>query len=340
MVATGKKYESIPMNANGNSLEPLAVVPANPNGFTSASTTRLWSAGGEEHWTHKGDVRLFMWRKRRMGVPQAGVILWIHGSSMASQPTFDLHVPGRADSSIMDWFASKGFDCWSLDNEGYGRSDKTRPVNADLANGVEDMVAAVDYIQQATGVERVHLYGISSGALKAAMYAAAHPGQVGRLALEAMVWTGADSPTLIERRKKLPQWLGSLRRPVGRDDIRRIFTRDREGLADEDTVNRFADAVLSLDDSIPNGTYVDMCSKLPCVDPADIQVPTLILRGEFDGIASYADVAAFFEKIPNMDKQFSMLSGVGHGGLQSHNYQVVYHQLHGFFSQPAARLTA
>jgi pimeloyl-ACP methyl ester carboxylesterase len=83
-----------------------------------------------------------------------------------------------------------------------------------------------------------------------------------------------------------------------------------------------------------------MCSKLPCVDPADIQVPTLILRGEFDGIASYADVAAFFEKIPNMDKQFSMLSGIGHGGLQSHNYQVVYHQLHGFFSQPAARLTA
>ena len=299
-----------------------------------------WSAGGEEHWTHKGDVRLFMWRKRRMDVPQAGVILWIHGSSMASQPTFDLHVPGRADSSIMDWFASKGFDCWSLDNEGYGRSDKTRPVNADLANGVDDMVAAVDYIQRATGAERVHLYGISSGALKAAMYAAAHPGQVGRLALEAMVWTGADSPTLIERRKKLPQWLGSLRRPVGRDDIRRIFTRDREGLADEDTVNRFADAVLSLDDSIPNGTYVDMCSKLPCVDPADIQVPTLILRGEFDGIASYADVAAFFEKIPNMDKQFSMLSGVGHGGLQSHNYQVVYHQLHGFFSQPAARLTA
>ena len=303
-------------------------------------TPGTWSAGGEEHWTLKGDVRLFMWRKRRVDVAPAGVVLWIHGSSMASQPTFDLQISGRADSSVMDWFASRGYDCWSLDNEGYGRSDKTRPVNADLANGVDDMVAAVKYIQQVTGERRLHLYGISSGALKAAMYAAAHPGNVGRMALEAMVWTGADSPTLIERRKKLPEWLGSLRRPMGRDDIRRIFTRDREGLADEDTVNRFAEAVLSLDDSMPNGTYVDMCSKLPCVDPADIQVPTLILRGEFDGIASYADVAAFFERIPTMDKQFSVLSGVGHGGLQGHNHHVVYHLLHGFFSQPAARLAA
>ncbi len=306
------------------------------------TTTRSpWSPGGEEHWTHKdGGVRLFLWRKCRADLPRAGVILWIHGSSMASQPTFDLQVPGRPDSSIMDWFAARGYDCWSLDNEGYGRSDKSRPVNADLANGVADMVAAVRYIQGVTGTQQLHLYGISSGALKAAMYAAAHPANVGRLALEAMVWTGENSPTLIERRKKLPQWLGSLRRPMGREDIHRIFTRDRDGLADPVTVERFTDAVLSLDDSMPNGTYVDMCSKLPCVDPVAIQVPTLVLRGEYDGIAAYADVAAFFEKIACSDKQLSILSGVGHGGLQGTNYQVVYHLLHGFFSQPAARKVA
>ena len=282
-------------------------------------------------------MRLFLWRKPpAKAVPVQGAILWIHGSSMASQPTFDLHVPGRADSSVMDWFAARGFDCWCLDNEGYGRSDKHRPINADLANEVQDVDAAVHYIRRTTGPARLHLYGISSGALKAAMYAAAQPGFVARLALEAMVWTGADSPTLIERRKKLPQWLGSLRRPVGREDIQRIFTRDREGLADQRTVDRFTDAVLSLDDTIPNGTYVDMCSKLPVVDPAGIHVPTLILRGEHDGIASYADVAAFFARLPHMDKQFSVLAGVGHGGLQGNNYRVVYHLLLAFFLQPAA----
>jgi hypothetical protein len=40
-----------------------------------------------EHWARKGDVRLFLWRKRARAAP-AGTILFVHGSSMASQPTF------------------------------------------------------------------------------------------------------------------------------------------------------------------------------------------------------------------------------------------------------------
>ena len=36
-------------------------------------------------------------------------------------------------------------------------------------------------------------------------------------------------------------------------------------------IEAFADAILTLDDSMPTGTYVDMCSKLPLVDPAKIR---------------------------------------------------------------------
>ena len=92
---------------------------------------------GEEHWTNKGsDVKLFMWEKYA-GDPKnsIGTILFVHGSSMASQPTFDLAVPGRPDSSAMDWFAARGFDTWTMDNEGYGRSDKSRPQHNDISNG-------------------------------------------------------------------------------------------------------------------------------------------------------------------------------------------------------------
>ena len=49
---------------------------------------------GTEHWTKKGDVKLFLWEKRAAGKSQ-GSVLFVHGSSMASQPTFDLKVPGR-----------------------------------------------------------------------------------------------------------------------------------------------------------------------------------------------------------------------------------------------------
>ena len=84
---------------------------------------------GAEYWTRKGEVKLFLWRKRAPGAAAAGATFFVHGSSMASQPTFDLTVPGRPYSSVMDWFAARGFDCWTMDNEGYGRSDKSRPVN-------------------------------------------------------------------------------------------------------------------------------------------------------------------------------------------------------------------
>ena len=65
----------------------------------------------EEHWTQKGDVRLFLWEKYVDNLDnKRGTILFVHGSSMASQPTFDLQVPGRPFSSAMDWFAAQGFD--------------------------------------------------------------------------------------------------------------------------------------------------------------------------------------------------------------------------------------
>ena len=283
---------------------------------------------GIEHWTRKGDVRLFLWQKRASG--ERGTILFVHGSSMASQPTFDLQVPGRPHSSVMDWFAERGFDTWCLDNEGYGRSDKSRPINFDISNGADDLLCAADYINKP-----LLLYGISSGALKAALFTQRHPGRVARLALDAFVWTGEGSPTLAERRKRLPEFASKNRRPIDRAFVHSIFNRDHPGTADEATIEAFASAILALDDSVPTGTYVDMCSKLPLVDPQKIRVPTLILRGQYDGIASVEDLLAFFARLPHPDKQFSVMEGISHASFQQKNYLTVYHLLHGFFTQPA-----
>src|SRR5262245_12051188 len=143
---------------------------------------------GTGHWTRKGDVRLFLWRKSNVESRDTkGTILVVPGSSMAPQPTFDLHVPGRPDSSAMDWFAARGVDTWCMDNEGYGRSDKQRPINCDIANGADDLAAGTEYILQTTGASKLLVYGISSGALKAALFTAQHPERVARLALDAFV---------------------------------------------------------------------------------------------------------------------------------------------------------
>jgi pimeloyl-ACP methyl ester carboxylesterase len=289
---------------------------------------------GIEHYTHKDGVRLFLWEKF-VGEPRGKpVVLFVHGSSMASQPTFDLKVDGRPDSSVMDWFARRGFACWSVDMEGYGRSDKHRDIPCDIATGAGDLAAASAYMREARGIEQVMAYGISSGALRAALFAQQHPERVARLALDAFVWTGEGAPTLEQRRKKLPEYTAKNRRPIDRAFVRSIFARDHPGCADAHVVDAFADAILALDDSMPNGTYVDMCTKLPLVDPAQIVVPTLVMRGQYDGIAALDDLLEFFRRLPNADKQFAVMPGISHASFQQKNYAIVYHILHAFFTQP------
>jgi alpha-beta hydrolase superfamily lysophospholipase len=302
-------------------------------------TDMTWS-GGEEHWTKKGDTKLFLWHKKAAsGVPHAGTVFFVHGSSMASQPTFDLSVPGRPYSSAMDWFTAHGFDTWTMDNEGYGRSGKQRDINCDIANGADDLEAGTRYVLERNGGKALLMYGISSGALKAALFAERHPERVAKIALDAFVWTGEGSPTLEQRRKKLPEFLAKNRRPIDRAFVHSIFQRDHPGTADEATVNAFADAILTLDSSMPTGTYVDMCSKLPLLDPGKLTVPTLILRGEHDGIASFDDLIEFFKRLPNMNKQFSVMAGISHASFQQKNYMMVYDILHAFFTlrDPAYR---
>src|SRR5439155_10180872 len=85
------------------------------------------------------------------------------------------------------------------------------------------------------------------------------------------------------------------------------IARDHPDTAEKRVVDAFADAILALDDSMPNGTYIDMCSKLPIVDPTKIIVPTLILRGQYDGIAALDDLIEFYKRLPHPDKQFSIM---------------------------------
>ena len=291
---------------------------------------------GEEHWTKKGDdVDLFLWEKY-VGKPEGkkGTVLFVHGSSMASQPTFDLHVEGRPFSSAMNYFAVQGYDTWCVDMEGYGRSSKHRDITCDISNGADDLAAATDYIEKTRGAGPLLVYGISSGALRAALFTERHPERVKRVALDAFVWTGEGSPTLENRRKKLPEFLASKRRPIDREFVYSIFNRDHPDTTEKKVIDAFAKAITALDDSMPNGTYIDMCSRLPLVDPEKITVPTIIMRGQYDGIAGFHDLTQFFEKLPNPDKQFTVMAGISHASFQQKNYMLVYDILGNFFARP------
>ena len=64
-----------------------------------------------------------------------------------------------------------------------------------------------------------------------------------------------------------------------------------------------------------------MTSKLPLVDPKKVLAPVLLVRGEYDGIATMNDLHGnFFQRLPNGDRQFVILPGMAHSvvsGIES-----------------------
>src|SRR5262245_6542288 len=150
----------------------------------------------EEHWAKKGAVDLYLYRKRRVGDGQDGakpVLFLVHGSTFSSRGSYDLVVPGRTGYSMMDYFAERGFDVWTMDHEGYGFSSHTSSP-AGILVGVADLQSALPVVEKPTGKASLFMHGLSSGAIRAADFAMVAPERVERLVLDAFTYTGENAP--------------------------------------------------------------------------------------------------------------------------------------------------
>src|SRR5215469_11273173 len=159
----------------------------------AAADSDIWSA---EYWAKKGDVPLYIFRKR-LGAPKPGesarpVLFLVHGSSVTWR-IFDLDTPGHGEYSMMNVFARWGFDVWTMDHENYGKSGRTSG-NSDIASGEQDLKAAMQIVVRETGRQKFHVFGESSGALRAGRFAMAQPQSVDRLVLAALTYKGTESP--------------------------------------------------------------------------------------------------------------------------------------------------
>ncbi len=298
-----------------------------------SNTAEAREINAEEHWAKKGRVDLYLYRKRPLGEGTLPLLFLVHGSSFSGRTGYDLQVPERSGYSMMDVFAALGFDVWTMDHEGYGRSGSSGG-NSDIASGVADLEAALEVIERQSGQTTCAFYGQSSGGIRAAAFAAANPKKAAKLAVAAFVWTGEGSPTLAKRRQRLEEWRSNNTRPVDTAFFHGMFTRDGTGYHDPAVPEAIAAAELPFGGTVPTGTYLDMCANLPLVDPLKISCPVLMIRGEFDGIAGEDDLIAFFSALPNKDKQFAYLPGQAHATHLGLNRQRFFHLLHGFLTMP------
>lgn len=146
----------------------------------------------------------------RTGDLEGRVVLFVHGAGTPAEVAFD--VPYE-DYSWMGYLAAAGYDVFSVDMEGYGRSSRPHPMNdfcnlsednqlalkldaapcvpsatgaaTTIQSDWDDIARALEYIRELRGVERVSLFGWSLGGPRAGGYAARFPEQVDKLVLLA-----------------------------------------------------------------------------------------------------------------------------------------------------------
>ena len=307
-----------------------ATLPA--SGASAAEGGEIWSS---EYWTKKGDVPLWMFRKR-VGAPKAGepskpVLFFVHGSSVTSR-CFDIQVKGQ-EYSVMDEFARYGFDCWTMDHENYGKSGRTSG-NSDIKSGVEDLKAALDVLSKETGRQKYNFLGESAGAIRAGAFAQVLPERVDRLVLAAFTYKGDGSPTLAKRAEGIASYRANNMRKRDREMIRSIATRDKPGTSELAAVEALADVEMQYGDQVPTGTYLDMTANMPQVDPKKVMAPTLVISGQYDGNSTVADLQDFFGQLPNGDRQLIILPGVAHSVVLATNRQLFWHATKSFLNMP------
>jgi alpha-beta hydrolase superfamily lysophospholipase len=295
----------------------------------------IWS---NEYWAHKGDVKLNLWRKR-LGAPKPGeaplpALFLVHGSSLSARSSYDLQVPG-GEYSFMDVFARSGFDVWTMDHDGYGHSGSSGN-NSDIASGVDDLKAGVPVATKETGQSKLHFFGESSGAIRAAAYAQAQPERVDRLMLAASTYKGEGAAEIQRRRDRIAELRATPRRKRDANMIRSIFTRDgHPTIYDPAMVEALVATEMKFGDTIPAGTYIDMAVNLPVVDPAKVKSPVLMTRGEWDGNSTDEDLLDFFRQLPNGDRQYVIIPNTAHSEGFSKNRALLWYAMKNFLAEPA-----
>jgi pimeloyl-ACP methyl ester carboxylesterase len=152
--------------------------------------------------------RVLAGRALRGTIPPDRVVLFVHGAGTPAEVAFD--VP-HEDYSWMAYLARAGYDVFSVDMTGYGRSTRPAPMNdpcnlaperqqgfvaatcaasysqamTTIESDWHDIGAAVEYVRQLRGVERVSMIAWSLGGPRAGGYALRNPRHVHRLVLLA-----------------------------------------------------------------------------------------------------------------------------------------------------------
>jgi pimeloyl-ACP methyl ester carboxylesterase len=280
-------------------------------------------------------------------------LIFVHGATYPAETSFDLPIDGQ---SMMDLFASQGFDVYLVDLFGYGRSsrppemdqppEKNKPIT-DSEEANRDLGAAIDYILSSRGIPKLNLMGWSWGTSVAGNYASQHNDRINRLVLYAPAWLfqpAKEPPTdplpayrLVTKEMAKTRWYTGV--PLDKQ-----ATLIAPGLFD-----RWWDETLATDPAgekttppslrAPNGVIKEFGNYWragkPFYDPATIAVPTLVVHAEWDADLPSYMALAYFSKLSSAPyKRFIEIGEGTHSVMLEKNRMQFFREILNFLSEP------
>jgi len=282
--------------------------------------------------------------------PASGAsLLYVHGATFPAALSINYRLDGK---SWADDLSARGFDLWSFDFAGYGRSEPLAGMHgatggpdvipgrgADAAYQIERVVR---HITQTTERPRVSIIAHSWGTIPAGLFAGKYPELVHRLVLFGPIG---------QRKGTGRQPLLSTVQLVGTADQWKSFQAgppDGETVISQERFGQWAEAYLATDSdsatrtppsvAVPSGPAADLSEcwngRFP-YDPSLIRCPTLIVRGEWDSVSADEDVAwlvAAMTQVPGHAEDVKLPRGAHRMHLEN-NRQALFDAVANFLTK-------
>jgi len=282
------------------------------------------------------------------------IALFVHGAGTPAEVAFD--VPYQ-DYSWMAYLARAGFDVFSVDMTGYGRSSRPAVMNdpcnlpkaaqtafvpslitarcapsfgraaTTIASDWDDVGAAVDYIRSLRHVEKVSILAWSLGGPRSGGFAAQHPEKVAKLVLLAPAYNRTSGSAQPAAQADAPAFNTQSHSEFVTNWDRQVGCADQYEQAVSDSV---WSEMLSSD---PVGaTWGAGVRRAPQTATwgwnqtvvSKMQIPTLMVSGPHDKQVPTARVQELFTDLGSPQKVFVDLACSSHNAMWEKNHRLLF----------------
>jgi len=258
-----------------------------------------------------------LWEKSAAGASEA--ILLVHGRTWSALPDFDLQVEGE-ELSLMDGLVAEGYAVYAVDLRGYGETPRDATEWLTPERAADDVAIVVDWIADSNDWSlQPHLFGWSRGSTISQLMVQRHPDRVASLTLFGY-WRDDDVDFPPDEPGIEPAKEKNTAEAAASDFI-------TPGSISEKAIDAYVAQALQAD---PVRVDLRNDDQWNALDGSQINVPTLVIAGEFDPLAPAEYQARLFTRLATGHKQWVTVPGADHAAFLESARAYFIHELVGF----------